>query len=123
VVDYRNCCAAYSYSSVGSSIENPGVQQSQEKVNNSDDVQIWIQYEENASSPLISVFGDNIVNDLMNELADPVAMWNVLEGTHSSKIGTNILTILNCVVPRNLEEMSACQRILGNWTHCFTILG
>jgi hypothetical protein len=46
-----------------------------------EEVQTWIQKEENASSLLMRVLGDDIVNDLMNELGDPVAMWNVLEST------------------------------------------
>jgi hypothetical protein len=47
---------------------------SQEEFNNAEEVQTWIQKEEHASSPLMSVLGDDIVNDRMNELGDPVAM-------------------------------------------------
>jgi gag-polypeptide of LTR copia-type/Zinc knuckle len=75
---------------------------SQEEFNNSEEVQTWIQKEENAFSLLMRVLGDDIVIDLMNELSDPVAMLNVLESTYSSKTGTNILTMLNGVVTKKL---------------------
>jgi hypothetical protein len=44
----------------------------QEEFNNSEEVQTWKQKEESASSLLMSVLGDDFVNDLMNELGDPV---------------------------------------------------
>jgi gag-polypeptide of LTR copia-type len=53
---------------------------------------------ETASSLLMSVLGDDIVSDLMNELGDPAAMWKTLKDTYSSKTGINILTIMNGVV-------------------------
>jgi gag-polypeptide of LTR copia-type len=68
----------------------------------------------NASSLLMSVLGDDIVNDLMNELGDPVAMWNVLESTYSSKTGTNILTILNGVVTKKLGRYERMVTHIGH---------
>jgi gag-polypeptide of LTR copia-type len=64
--------------------------------------------------------GDDSVNYLMNELGDPVAMWNVLESTYSSKTVTIILTILNGVVTKKLgrnERMSTCTRPLDSLFH------
>jgi hypothetical protein len=46
----------------------------------------------------MSVLGDDIVSDLMNELGDPAAVWTTLKDTYSSKTGINILTIMNGVV-------------------------
>jgi hypothetical protein len=104
-------------------IQNPNAEEGQEELqpnpmsqkefNNSDEVQTWIQKEENASSLLMSVLGDDIVNDLMNELGDPVAMWNVLESTYSSQTGTNILTILNDVVTKKLGRNERMSTYIG----------
>jgi hypothetical protein len=55
----------------------------------------------------MSVLGDDIVSDLMNELGDPVAIWNVLESMYSSKTGTNTLTILNGVVTQEARNKRA----------------
>jgi gag-polypeptide of LTR copia-type len=92
---------------------------SQEEFNHSEEVQTWIQEEENASSLLMSVLGDDIVNDLMNELGDPVAMWNVLESTYNSKTGTNILTILNGVVTKKLGRNERMSTHIGHLDSLF----
>jgi hypothetical protein len=39
-------------------------------------VEAFLENKENASALLMSVLGDDIVNDIMNELGDPVAMWD-----------------------------------------------
>jgi gag-polypeptide of LTR copia-type len=92
---------------------------SQEEFNYSEEVRTWIQKEENASSLLMSVLGDDIVNDPMNELGDPVAMWNVLESTYSSKTGTNILTILNGVVTKKLGRSERMSTHIGHLDSLF----
>jgi hypothetical protein len=98
----------------------------QEEFNNSEEVQTWIQKEGNASSILMSVLGDDIVNDLMNEFGDPVAMWNVLESTYSSKTGTNNRTTLNGVVTKKLggrnERMSTHIGHLDSLFHQLTYM-
>jgi hypothetical protein len=68
----------------------------------------------------MSVLGDEIFNDLMNELGDPVSMWLVLESTYSSKTSTNILTILNGVVTKKLGRNERMSTHMGTWTACFT---
>jgi hypothetical protein len=62
----------------------------------------------------MSVLGDDIVNDIMNELSDPVAMWDTLEDTFSSKTGTNILTILNGVVTKKLGRNERMSNHIGH---------
>jgi hypothetical protein len=49
------------------------------KVAISGSVQKWKSTK--ASSLFMSVLGDDIVNDLMNELGGPVALWETLEDT------------------------------------------
>jgi hypothetical protein len=69
----------------------------------------------------MSVLGHDIVNDLMDELGHPAAMWKALEDTCSSnKTGTNIFTILNGVVTQKLgrnERMSTHEGHLDSLFH------
>jgi hypothetical protein len=67
----------------------------------------------------MSVLGDDIVNDIMNELSDPVAMWDTLEDTFSSKTGTNILTILNGVVTKKLGRNERMSNHIGHLDNLF----
>jgi hypothetical protein len=76
--------------------------------------QKWKKSKETASSLLMNVLGDDIVNDLMNELGDPAAMWKTLEDTYSSKTGTNILTITNGVVTKKLGRNERMSTHIGH---------
>jgi hypothetical protein len=63
----------------------------------SESVQKWKKNKETAFFLLMSVLGDDIINDLMNELGDPATLWKTLEDTYSSKpysskTGTSIFT-------------------------------
>jgi gag-polypeptide of LTR copia-type/Zinc knuckle len=101
-------------------IPNP---QSREDFAISESVQKWKRSKETASSLLMRALGDDIVNDLMNELGDPAAMWKTLEDTSSSKTGTNILTIMNGVVTKKLgrnERMSTHIGHLDSLLHQLT---
>jgi hypothetical protein len=49
------------------------------KVAISGSAQKWKTTKGTASSLFMSVLGDDIVNDLMNEMGGPVAMWKTLE--------------------------------------------
>jgi gag-polypeptide of LTR copia-type len=110
-------------------MQNPNAEEDQEELqphpmnqkefNSSEEVQTRIQKEENASSLLMSVLGDDIVNDLMNELGDPVAMWNVLKNTYSSKSGTNIVTTLNGVVTKKLGRNERMSTHIGHLNSLF----
>jgi gag-polypeptide of LTR copia-type len=62
----------------------------------------------------MSVLGDDIVNDSMNELGDPVAMWKKLEDAYSSKTGTNILTIMYDVVTMKLGRNERMSTHIGH---------
>jgi hypothetical protein len=71
----------------------------------------------------MSVLDDDIVNDIMNELDDPVAMRDSLEDTLSSETGTNILTTLNGVLTKMLgrnERMSNHIGHVNNFFHQLT---
>jgi hypothetical protein len=91
----------------------------QEDFSNSEEVQTWIQKEENASSLLMSILGDDIVYDLMNELGDPFSMWNVFESTYSSKIGTIIRTTLYGVVTKKLGRNERMSTHIGHLDSLF----
>jgi hypothetical protein len=82
-------------------------------------VEAFLEKKENASALLMSVLGDDIVNDIMNELGDPVAMWDTLEDTFSSKTGTNILTILNGVVTKKLGRNESMSNDIGHLDNPF----
>jgi gag-polypeptide of LTR copia-type len=92
-------------------IPNP---ESYEEFLESPPVEAILEKKENASALLMSVLGDDIVNDFMNELGDPVAMWDTLEDTFSSKTGTIILTILNGVVTKKLGRNERMSNHIGH---------
>jgi hypothetical protein len=85
----------------------------------SESVQKWKRRKETSSSLLMSVLGDDIVNDLMNELGDPAAMWKTLEGPSSSKTGINILTIMNGVVTKKLGGNKRMSTHIGHLDSLF----
>jgi gag-polypeptide of LTR copia-type len=97
-------------------IPNP---QSREDFAIFESVQTWKKSKETASSLLMSVLGDDIVNDLMNELGDPAALWKTLEETYCSKTGPNILTILNGVVTKKLGRNERMSTHIGHLDSLF----
>jgi gag-polypeptide of LTR copia-type len=90
-----------------------------EKTAISESVQKWKKSKETAYSLLMSVSGDDIFNDLMNELGDPATMWKSLEDTYRSKTGTNILTIMNGVVTKKLGRNERMSTHIGHLDSLF----
>jgi gag-polypeptide of LTR copia-type len=90
-----------------------------EKTAISESVQKWKKSKETAYSLLMSVLGDDIFNDLTNELGDPATMWKSLEDTYRSKTGTNILTIMNGVVTKKLGRNERMSTHIGHLDSLF----
>jgi hypothetical protein len=97
-------------------VPNP---ESYEEFIESPPVEAFLEKKGNASALLMSVYGDDIVNDIMNELGDPVATWDTLEDTFSSKTGTNILTILDGVVTKKLGRNERMSNHIGRLDNLF----
>jgi gag-polypeptide of LTR copia-type len=78
-----------------------------------------LETKENAAALLMRVLGDGIVNDIMNELGDPVAMWDTIEDTFSSETRTNILTTLNGVVTKTVGRNGRTSDHIGHVNNRF----
>lgn len=85
----------------------------EEEFNATREVVAWDLKEETAAAKLMAVLGDDIVNDLMDVIGDPVAMWFTLERTYSSQSGTNILSILNGVITKKLGSDEDMAKHIG----------